>query len=112
MVIGPVPNGFQGLRVLPQVWVLTVVDKATSGLVREIFLKFQLIKRGRVLSDVVVETVGVVFLVGNVSNPAKLLQVILAEGIRQRFRRRRVEAKMVALFVLPLGTEVVHRFGN
>ena len=112
MFIGPVPNGFQGLRVLPQVWVLTVVDKATRCLVRKVLLKFQLFKRGWVLSNVVVETVSVVFLVGDVSNPAKLFQVILAECIGQLFCRRGVEAKVVALFVLPLGTEVVHRFGN
>ena len=84
MIIGPVPNGFQRLRILTQVWVLTVVDETTRRILREVLFKRQLFKWRRMLANVIVEAVGVVFLVSDVFNQAKLLFVIPAERVRQR----------------------------
>ena len=112
MIIGPVPNGFQCFWILTQVWIFAVVNETARRVLREVFFKRQLFKRRRMLADVIVEAVGVVFLISDVFNQAKLLFVIPAERIRQRLGWRGVDAEVVAFFFFPLRTKVLHLFDD
>ena len=112
MIVCPVPNGFQGFWILTQVWIFAVVNKATRCILREVLFKRQLLKWRWVLANVIVEAVGVVFLIRDVFNQTKLLFVIAAERIRQRLGWRRVDAEVVAFFFFPLGTQVMHFLDN
>ena len=98
MIIGPVPNGFQCLRILTQVWIFAVVNETARRVLRKVFFKRQLFKWRRMLANVIVEAVSVVFLVSDVFNQAKLLFVIPTERVRQRLGWRGVDAEVVAFF--------------
>lgn len=88
-----------------QVRVFAVVDETTGSVVWVVLFKVQLFKWGRVLADVVVEGVGVVFLVRDVLDLAELLRVQAAEAVGQTFTWGGVDAVVVVVrvFLFPLG---------
>ena len=112
MIIGPVPNSFQCLRILTQVWIFAVVNETARRVLRKVFFKRQLFKWRRMLANVIMEAVGVVFLVSDVFNQAKLLFVVSAERVRQRLGWRGINAEVVAFFFFPLRTKVMHLFDD
>ena len=73
------------------------MNKAAGRVLRVLFFKSKFFKRSRIFPDVVMETVSVVFLVGNVLDLAEFFNIILTEGIRQGFGWRGVNAEMVAV---------------
>ena len=92
-----------------QVRVFAVVDETTGSVVWVVLFKVQLFKWGRVLADVVVEGVGVVFLVRDVLDLAELLRVQAAEAVGQTFTWGGVDAVVVVVrvFLFPLGAGIM-----
>ena len=75
-VIGIIPNRLKGFWILLEHRVFTIVDKATrSSSFRINFFKIQLLKWRWVLTNIVVETIGVVFLVCDIWNLTKFLRI-------------------------------------
>lgn len=58
------------------------------------------------------EAVGVIFLVRNIFDDPEFLGIVAAEGIGQRFARRAVNRKMIAVLLFPGFAVIVQRLDD
>lgn len=105
MLIAVIPDIFQRLQVVLNVWILAIANEATVRQWRVRRFKVDLVVRVHLLLHIEVETVGVVTFIGHARHHAKLSGIETAEAVAQVLTRRTVEAETVASFFFPL----IHR---
>src|SRR5699024_1550164 len=112
MLIAVIPDIFQRLQVVLNVWIFAVANEATVRQRRVRRFKVDLVVRVHLLLDIEVETVGVVTFISHARHHAKLRGIETAEAVAQVFTWRAVKAKTVTRFFFPLIHRLTQTFNN
>lgn len=112
MLIAVIPDIFQRLQVVLNVWILAIANEATVRQWRVRRFKVDLVVRVHLLLHIEVETVGVVTFIGHARHHAKLSGIETAEAVAQVFTRRAVETEAITRFFFPLIHCLTQTFNN
>ena len=112
MLVAVIPDIFQRLQVVLNVWILAVANETTVRQRRVRRFKVDLVVRVHLLLHIEVETVGVVTFIGHARHHAKLSSIETAEAVAQVFTRRAVETETITRFFFPLIHCLTQTFNN